>query len=159
KMDLLIFDLDGTLIDSKLDLANAVNAARGSLGLGPIQNETVYSYVGNGAPVLMRRALGPEATEPQVQAALDFFLAYYRDHKLDSTTLYPGVRQALEELRESGVQMAVLTNNPVRVSQAIVDGLGVGRHFRRVYGSNSFDHKKPNPVGVNTLIAECDVDR
>jgi len=154
-MDLLIFDLDGTLIDSRLDLANSVNSARAHLGLQPIHNEAVYSYVGNGAPTLIRRSLGPEATEEQVRVALEFFYAYYRDHMLDYTTLYPGVREALDWFREEGISMAVLTNKPVRFSQAIVDGLGLGGHFRQVYGGNSFEQKKPHPMGVDTLIAEC----
>jgi phosphoglycolate phosphatase len=154
-MDLLIFDLDGTLIDSKLDLAQAANAPRGHLGMPPIENERVYSYVGNGAPVLIRRVLGEEATEAQVQEALEFFLEYYRDHMLDFTVLYPGVREALDRLRDAGVRMAVLTNKPVKISRAILAGLGVGEHFRQVYGGNSFDFKKPHPIGVETLMEEC----
>jgi phosphoglycolate phosphatase len=158
-MDLLIFDLDGTLIDSKQDLANSVNAARTHLGLSPIDDELVFSYVGNGAPVLIRRALGPEASEEDVLEALEFFLSYYREHMLDCTRLYPGVREALDRLLADRVTMAVLTNKPVRFSQAIVEGLGVGGHFVRVYGGNSFEHKKPHPIGVETLLAECQVLR
>ena len=155
RADLLIFDLDGTLIDSKKDLANAANAARGHMGMPPIADERVHSYVGNGAPVLIRRVLGAEATEAQVQEALEFFLEYYRDHMLDYTALYPGVREALDRLRDAGVRMAVLTNKPVRISRAIVDGLGLGGHFQQVYGGNSFDFKKPHPIGVETLMEEC----
>jgi phosphoglycolate phosphatase len=154
RVDLLIFDLDGTLIDSKLDLAHAANATRRHMGMPPLENERVYSYVGNGAPVLIRRVLGAEATEAQVEEALEFFLEYYRDHMLDYTVLYPGVREALNGLREAAVRMAVLTNKPVRISRAIVDGLGVGEHFQQVYGGNSFDFKKPNPIGIETLIKE-----
>jgi phosphoglycolate phosphatase len=156
-MDLLIFDLDGTLIDSKLDLAHAVNATRSHMGLPPLEHERVYSYVGNGAPVLIRRALGPEATETQVQEALEFFLEYYREHYLDYTVLYPGVRESLDRFREAGKRMAVLTNKPVRISKAILDGLGVGSHFFQVYGGNSFDFKKPHPIGVETLMREAGV--
>lgn len=158
-MDLLIFDLDGTLIDSKLDLAHAVNAARAHFALPPIDNECVYSYVGNGAPVLIRKALGPEFSDEEVRNALEFFLAYYRDHMLDNTRLYPGVREGLDQLRAEGVRMAVLTNKPVRFSGAILDGLGVGGHFFRVYGGNSFEQKKPHPVGVETLLSESGVAR
>src|SRR5579863_1589532 len=154
-MDLVIFDLDGTLIDSSHDLANAVNATRAHLGLAPIENETVYSYVGNGAPVLIRKALGPEYADEEVQSALEYFLAYYREHMLDNTALYPGVREVLDEFRRAGLTMAVLTNKPVRFSQGIVDGLGLGAHFRRVYGGNSFEQKKPHPVGIETLMTEC----
>ena len=158
-MDLLIFDLDGTLIDSKQDLANSVNAARAHLGLSPIEDELVYSYVGSGAPVLIRRALGPQASEEDVLEALEFFLSYYREHMLECTRLYPGVREALDRLLAEKVKMAVLTNKPVRFSQAIVEGLGVGGHFVRVYGGNSFEHKKPHPIGVETLLAECAILR
>src|ERR1700681_3537484 len=118
---LVIFDLDGTLIDSKLDLVHSVNAARALMHLDPISDELVSSYVGNGAPVLMRRALGPEASEAEVQRALDYFLGYYRAHMLDNTRLYPGVKEALDRLLNAGTNMAVLTNKPVRFSRALVD--------------------------------------
>jgi len=157
-MILLIFDLDGTLIDSKLDLVHSVNAARGMMGLPHISEELVASYVGNGAPVLIRRALGPEASEADVQRALEFFLAYYRDHMLDHTRLYPTVRGALDRLQQNGVRMAVLTNKPVRFSQAIVDGLGLRGHFFQVYGGNSFQQKKPDPIGITTLMSESGVE-
>jgi len=158
-MDLVIFDLDGTLIDSSRDLANSVNATRAHLHLPPLENETVYSYVGNGAPVLIRRALGPDYTDDEVQNALLYCLGYYRDHMLDHTVLYPGVRKVLDLLRDPGVRMAVLTNKPVRFSQAIIDGLGLHDHFRRVYGGNSFDQKKPHPIGIETLMTECGATR
>jgi phosphoglycolate phosphatase len=157
--DLLIFDLDGTLVDSRLDLANSVNATLRHMGMDPLANERVYTYVGNGAPMLVRRALGDGATEQQVQEALEFFLEFYREHDLDHTALYPGVRESLDRLRAAGKKMAVLTNKPVRMSRHIVEGLGVGNHFFRVYGGNSFDHKKPHPVGVETLMAEAGVGR
>jgi phosphoglycolate phosphatase len=156
-MDLLIFDLDGTLIDSKLDLAHAVNATRAHMSMAPLEHERVYSYVGNGAPVLIRRALGEQATEIEVQEALEFFLEYYREHYLDYTVLYPGVRESLDRLHSAGKRMAVLTNKPVRISNAILQGLDVAEHFFQVYGGNSFDFKKPNPIGVETLIREAGV--
>ena len=156
---LLIFDLDGTLIDSRLDLANSVNATRANLGMPPLHNDTVYSYVGNGVPVLIKRALGEGIPESVLQASQDFFLNYYREHMLDYTTLYPGTVEALEKLSAAGLKLAVLTNKPVRFSQAIVEGLGIASYFQRVYGGNSFDQKKPHPVGVETLMSECDADR
>lgn len=157
--DLLIFDLDGTLIDSKLDLAHSVNATRAHMGMPPLEFERVYSYVGNGAPVLMRRALGEQATEAEVEEALEFFLEYYREHALDYTHLYPGVKESLEQLSGAGRKLAVLTNKPVRMSKAIVEGLGIGRYFFQVYGGNSFDFKKPNPIGVETLMGEAAITR
>ena len=156
---LLIFDLDGTLIDSKLDLAHSVNAARADLGLGPITHDAVFSYVGNGAPVLIRRALGPEASDDDVQRALEFFIRYYGQHCLDNTSLYPGVKEALDRLRSNGIAMAVLTNKPVRISNHIVGGLGLGAHFFRIYGGNSFEQKKPHPIGIDTLITESGLPR
>ena len=157
--DLLIFDLDGTLIDSRLDLAQAVNATRVHMGMGPLENERVYSYVGNGAPALIRRALGEQATEAEVEEGLEYFLEFYREHDLDFTMLYPGVKESLDRLRDAGRQMAVLTNKPVGVSRAIVAGLGVAEHFFKVYGGNSFEFKKPHPIGVEALRKEAGVGR
>jgi phosphoglycolate phosphatase len=154
-LDLFIFDLDGTLIDSKLDLAHAVNATRAHLNLPPLEHELIFSYVGNGAPVLIRRVLGSEASEELVNQALEYFLAYYREHMLDYTVLYPGVRETLEKLDNGERRLAVLTNKPVRISAAILDGLNVGQHFFRVYGGNSFEQKKPDPIGIETLLREA----
>ena len=158
-MDLLIFDLDGTLVDSKHDLVNSVNATRAALGLAPIADEVVASYVGNGAPTLVRRALGPDFSDEQVEQALQYFLGWYREHMLDHTRLYEGVSEALDELRDAGVAMAVLTNKPVRFSQTMIERLGLGAHFFRVYGGNSFEQKKPDPIGVEALLAESGAAR
>jgi len=157
--DLLIFDLDGTLIDSRLDLAQAVNATRRHMGMAPLENERVYSYVGNGAAVLIRRALGEQAGEAEIEEALEYFLEFYREHDLDHTTLYPGVRESLERLAAAGKRMAVLTNKPVRMSRNIVEGLGVAQHFFRVYGGNSFEFKKPHPIGIEVLMEQAGVGR
>lgn len=151
---LLIFDLDGTLIDSRLDLVHAVNATRAEAGRGPLPDEQIFSFVGNGAPVLVQRAMGPEASEEEVANALEFFLDYYRHHALDHTILYPEVGDALERLHASGARLAVLTNKPVRISERIMKGLGLAPLFFRIYGGNSFDHKKPHPIGIETLRAE-----
>ena len=156
--DLLIFDLDGTLIDSKRDLADSVNAMRIHLGEPPLADETVYSYVGNGAPVLVRRAL-PGRPEEEIELGLRYFLEYYRDHMLDATTLYPGVREALDQLMDSPVKMAVLTNKPVRFSEHLIKGLGLDGHFFRIYGGNSFEEKKPHPKGIEMLMEESGIGR
>ncbi len=150
----LIFDLDGTLIDSKLDLALAVNATLEHLGRSPLEHERIYSFVGDGAPALIRRAFGEDMTEAQAEGALSFFLHYYREHMLDNTAPYPGVREGLEQL--AGYPMAVLTNKPVRFSRAILDGLDLSRYFRFVYGGNSFERKKPDPMGVQALLRDLD---
>lgn len=158
-MRLLIFDLDGTLIDSKLDLAQAVNATRAHMSMPPLENDRIFSYVGNGAPVLIRRALGEQASEADVTSALEFFLEYYREHKLDYTTLYPGVKDSLDRLLDAGKRMAILTNKPVNISRAIIQGLGVGHHFFQIYGGNSFEFKKPHPAGVEALMREAAASR
>ncbi|MGA8305292.1 MAG: HAD hydrolase-like protein, partial [Candidatus Acidiferrales bacterium] len=107
----LIFDLDGTLIDSKLDLAHAVNATLAHMKREPLPHETIYSYVGNGAPILVRRALGDATSDEEVDAGLAHFLSYYRAHMLDNTVPYPGVWEGLALLEHH--PMAVLTNKPV----------------------------------------------
>lgn len=156
-MSLLIFDLDGTLIDSRLDLANAVNATRAEMGKPPLEHSLVYSYVGNGAPVLIRKAMGPEASDAEVKQALEFFLGYYRDHAVDATVLYPGVRESLDRLHAAGMQLAVLTNKPVRISEAIMKHFALDAMLFRTYGGNSFEQKKPHPMGIDTLRAEAGV--
>ena len=158
-MDLLIFDLDGTLVDSRLDLANSVNAMRAHLGMSTLSNERVYTYVGNGAPVLVRRSLGEEASDAEVQKGLAFFMDYYAAHDLDYTVLFPGVRESLDRFRAAGKRMAVLTNKPSLMTAHILDGLGVGEHFFRVFGGDSFEQKKPNPIGIETLMRETGVNR
>lgn len=158
-IDLIIFDLDGTLVDSKLDLAHSVNATRKQFGLAPMENDLVYSYVGNGAPVLIRKAMGPDCSEEEIRKALEYFLAYYREHMLDYTRLYPGVQESLDRLKDAGICLSVLTNKPVRISRDILAGLGVADHFFRVYGGNSFEQKKPDPMGVYALLAESGVPK
>jgi phosphoglycolate phosphatase len=148
----LIFDLDGTLIDSGLDLAYSVNAALAESGRSALPNKTIFSYVGDGAAELIRRALGDGASDPEVERILAFFLSYYRAHMLDNTRLYPGVREGLDQL--AGYSMAVLTNKPVRFSRAILEGLHLDKFFRFVYGGNSFEQKKPDPMGVRTLLQD-----
>jgi phosphoglycolate phosphatase len=155
--DLLVFDLDGTLVDSQRDLTDAVNATRVWMGLSPLPTATVSKYVGNGAPVLVQRAL-PDAGEEDWSKGLQYFLDYYREHMLDTTRLYPGVREALDQLQAAGVPLAVLTNKPVRFSIKMIEGLGLDLHFFRIYGGNSFPEKKPDPTGLNALIAEAGVD-
>ena len=155
-MPLLIFDLDGTLIDSRLDLAHAVNATRAQAHRGPLPHEQIFSFVGNGAPVLIQRAMGPEASGEEVRNALEFFLDYYRHHALDYTVLYPGVIEGLERFHAAGAKLAILTNKPVKISHRIMQGLGVAKLFFQIYGGNSFEHKKPHRIGIDTLRAEVD---
>jgi len=159
---LVIFDLDGTLIDSRLDLVHSVNAAIRHIGKPELPEHLIASYVGDGAPALIQRALGGETVdEPLIRKGLEFFLTYYREHKLDHTTIYEGIETALSQVRNSGNgvprKMAVLTNKPVNPSRAIVEALGLKPYFSQVYGGNSFDTKKPDPEGARKLLSESGV--
>src|SRR5271165_4567108 len=151
----LIFDLDGTLIDSKQDLIHSVNALLRELRRSELPAETISGYIGHGAPQLVARALGNGCTEEERQRALQFFLSYYEEHKMDTTCAYPGVPETLEEL--ANVPMAVLTNKPVRISVRILDAMGLSKYFRAIYGGNSFETKKPDPLGARTILRELGV--
>jgi phosphoglycolate phosphatase len=159
---LVIFDLDGTLIDSRLDLVHSVNAALRHIGRPALPDDVIASYVGDGAPILIQRALGGETVdEAIVRKGLEFFLSYYREHKLDHTTVYPGIADALAAIQNSGNGMqrklAVLSNKPVGPSRKIVEALGLGKFFVQVYGGNSFPTKKPDPEGARKLLDELGV--
>lgn len=159
---LLVFDLDGTLIDSRQDLVNSVNATLCHLNRHELPESVIASYIGDGAGMLVRRALGDPDDEAYIDTALTYFLDYYRVHKLDFTRVYPGVIESLEALRLNADgdvrKMAVLTNKPVNPSRAICEALGLSPYFFRIYGGNSFSTKKPDPHGLNTLIREAGVD-
>jgi phosphoglycolate phosphatase len=152
---LLIFDLDGTLIDSAEDLAISMNATRAHFDMPPLDPKLIYSYVGKGAAVLVRKALGPQASEELAETALRFFLKYYRAHALEHTEPYPGVREMIEQVAGDGHRLAVLTNKPVRISRDIIAALGLGAHFGWVYGGDSFARKKPDPIGILTLLDDA----
>ncbi len=160
RVRLLVFDLDGTLIDSRLDLIHSVNAMLRHIGRPELAGDVIASYVGDGAPALVRRALADTDDEAFFGSALEYFLAYYRVHKLDHTTVYDGIPEVLAALASSnGVQrqMAVLSNKPVNPSRLIVQALGLGDFFVSVYGGNSFTTKKPDPLGVLTILQETGV--
>lgn len=149
---LLVFDLDGTLIDSKVDLAVAVNVALESYGISPLPHPTIYSYVGDGATILIRRALPPGKADllPEV---LDRFLSYYRRHLLDTTRPYPGVVDSLRKW--TGMyRMAVLTNKPLAMTEEILAGLSLSGYFFEVRGGDSFGNKKPHPEGLIHILRQ-----
>jgi phosphoglycolate phosphatase len=160
-LKLLVFDLDGTLIDSCKDLCNSVNATLRHCGRAPLADQEIASFIGDGALMLVRRALfnGAQVDEAQLALAYDFFLAYYREHKLDFTYAYSGVLEALTALRTqpdgSPRSMAVLTNKPVRPARAICEALGLAPFFMSIYGGNSFATKKPDPAGLLAVMSEA----
>jgi phosphoglycolate phosphatase len=153
----LIFDLDGTLIDSKLDLIHSVNATLTEMGREKLSDEVISSYIGHGAPMLISRALGGVAKEDELARGLGYFLEYYEEHKLDNTTLYPGVTETLAKLGEQRISMAVLTNKPVKISVRILEALSVAQYFQTIYGGNSFETKKPDPLGAKAILREFKV--
>ncbi|HET9697523.1 MAG TPA: HAD-IA family hydrolase [Terriglobales bacterium] len=157
---LLIFDLDGTLIDSRQDLTNSVNAMLRNYGRPELPCDLIATYIGDGAPMLVRRALGDPDDEKFVAEALVFFLAYYREHKLDNTYVYEGIRESLNDIRAArngDIKMAVLSNKPVNPSRAICEALGLSEFFFQTYGGNSFPTKKPDPQGACELLKEAQV--
>ncbi len=166
QLKLLVFDLDGTLIDSAQDLCNSVNATLAHVGREPLSDAVVAGYIGDGAVMLMRRALfGPDAVETDEELlarAYQFFLVYYREHKLDYTYAYEGVLEALAALHQLHEHpdgparlMAVLTNKPVRPAREICAALGLAPYFLNIYGGNSFTTKKPDPEGLAALMNEA----
>jgi phosphoglycolate phosphatase len=158
---LIVFDLDGTLIDSKKDLCNSINAMLTEFHRQPLPEEIIATYIGDGAGMLVRRALGDPHDEALIEDALAHFLDYYREHKLDYTYVYPGIFEALQAMRalSNGTEraMAVLTNKPIAPSEAICSALGISPYMFRIYGGNSFATKKPDPEGLNVLMAEAGV--
>ena len=159
---LLVFDLDGTLIDSVADLAASINAMLDHYGRPELPLPVISSYIGDGASMLVRRALGDPDDDGFVHEALGFFLGYYRVHKLDHTYIYAGVLDALRTLQtswpgEQAPAMAVLTNKPIVASRDICAALGLSQFFFNIYGGNSFHTKKPDPHGIDQLIEEAGV--
>lgn len=168
RLKLLVFDLDGTLIDSAQDLCNSVNATLAHFGQPPLPDPLIASFVGNGVPILVRRSLAAEEGLPPEQVdeklladAIAFFIGYYREHKLDFTYAYEGVLDALKALRAlhdapggAPRTMAVLTNKPVRPARGICEGLGMADYFLHIYGGDSFPVKKPDPFGLRSLMEE-----
>lgn len=162
RIRLLVFDLDGTLIDSREDLTNCINAMLRHLGRNELPTEVISSYIGDGAPMLVRRALGDPDDQQLFESGLDYFLSFYREHKLDHTRAYEGIHDALRSMqRHSGengrLTSAILTNKPVNPSRQIVQALGLAEFFAQVYGGNSFATKKPDPLGIQTLMKEFQV--
>lgn len=148
-VDALVFDLDGTLVDSRRDLAAAVNRTREDYGLDALPVDEVVALVGHGAAHLIRRVtedLGPD----RVPKALRCFFRHYRDRLLDTTHPYPGVEEMLEALAPHH-PLAILTNKPESFSRDILAGLGIARYFDHLLGGDSLPTRKPDPEGLREL--------
>src|SRR3981189_2721160 len=145
-----LFDLDGTLIDSKLDLVNSINFMLLEMQRDVLPPATVPTCIGHGAPKLVADVLGPDAAEADRKRGLEIFLAHYGEHNLDATRAYPGVVEGLEPLQDP--PMGVLTNKRVKLSVEILEALGLRKFFRSVYGGDSFEKKKPDPAGALAIL-------
>jgi len=148
----VVFDLDGTLADTRDDLVAAVNYALRILQLPVLPAEVIYNYIGEGARRLVGRALGSEHQE-RMEEAVSIFLRYYEAHLLDRTVPYPGVPDTVARLRENGVVLSVLTNKPERFSRTILQQLGLLPAFSYVVGGDSLPARKPDPCGIDYLIS------
>ena len=151
RYDHIAFDLDGTVIDSRADLAAATNHVLRSFGRAEIPPASVYELVGEGARRLVERALG-ESDDDRIAEGVRRFLAYYGEHLLDSTVLYPGIADALVALTRAGVALTVLSNKPEAYSRTILDGLGVVSRFQAIIGGDSLSTRKPDPAGLQHLV-------
>ncbi len=155
-IQLVVFDLDGTLVDSSRDLAAATNALLTDLGGAALSQEVVVSFVGEGAALLVRRALERAGLAPDTPQALEQFLRYYDTRLLDTTRPYPGMVETVTAIRSSR-RTAVLTNKPVRPTLQILQGLGMDALFSDVVGGDSVHGRKPDPSGLLHLAARAGV--
>ena len=144
---LVVFDLDGTLVDSSTDLANATNALVAELGGAALPDQRIVEMVGEGAAVLVRRALTAAGVDPETPGALERFLALYDARLLQHTRAYDGIPDALEWL-STRVPLAVLTNKPAAATRRILAGLGLARYFRETIGGDSPFGRKPIPQAL-----------
>jgi phosphoglycolate phosphatase len=151
-LEAVLFDLDGTLIDSKKDIAAAANAARVHFGLEPLPLDTVVSYIGHGANRLLELALGETATAERLREGTDVLMAHYRDFLVVHTTVYLGVRELLDHLKKRGVRMGVVSNKPHALTPLTLQKLGLDGYFLVALGADATAHKKPHPEPLLTAL-------
>jgi len=155
KLDLLIFDLDGTIIDSKLDLCNAVNYTLRELGHAEKDVDLIAKYIGRGLSNFIKSTLG-EVGEENIQKAREIFMKRYEGHLLDNTVLYPNVQKTLEHF--SGNRKAIVTNKLTSMTNTILEGLGAKTHFEKIIGAGDLPENKPSPLPVLTLLNNFKVE-
>lgn len=147
---LVAFDLDGTLVDSALDLAYAGNCMLAELGLDSVTDNQVRKWVGNGAPKLVERLItqqaNPSPHHPFFEKAFALFLELYEKNMCHFSRLYDGVEEGLKGLNESGFMLACITNKPIRFSGPILEQLGIGHFFEKIVGGDSYSQIKPHPM-------------
>jgi phosphoglycolate phosphatase len=157
KYQCLLFDLDGTLVDSRIDLINSINLMLAELGRERLPDSSVISFVGEGARLLIERALRATQEEPPQTAEIDHALAvfgrHYREHLLDRTTIYPEVEETLGSL--VNIAKAVVTNKPYEFTVALLDGIGLSSHFDIILGGDSLPERKPSPLMLLEAARRC----
>lgn len=150
---LIVFDLDGTLIDSAADLAAAVNSMLGDFGCEPLPVPEVRRMIGDGVAMLVARALAArDCRQADVARAAEIFMRHYASDATSLTTAFPGAAEALQALRAAGIPLAVCTNKPERITAGILDALGLAGYFTRVIGGDSLPFRKPDPRVLLTLL-------
>jgi phosphoglycolate phosphatase len=150
---LVVFDLDGTLIDSAPDMHRAVNRMLGDLGCAPLTLADIRSMVGDGASALIARALAArQCVSADPTKALTDFLQHYEAEPTAVTRTFPGVPETLERLQAAGLTLAVCTNKPSRLTQMILDRLCVARFFARVVAGDSMPYRKPDPRALMEVV-------
>lgn len=153
----VVFDLDGTLVDSSPDLAASLNHTLATIGRSTLPLADVVKMIGNGARTLIRRGLAATgvADDALVAQAYPTFMAYYGDHLSDLTRPYPGVELALDRLAEMGVALAVCTNKPEAPARALINALGWERRFAAIVGGDTLKVLKPDPAPLHLAIEQA----
>ncbi|PHS73158.1 MAG: phosphoglycolate phosphatase [Cycloclasticus sp.] len=159
---LIAFDLDGTLVDSAPDLANAVNATLAELKLPEYHQDQVRGWIGNGAQVLIKRALAGdikgEVPAELLEKVYPTFLKYYAEHLCVDSVLYSGVKDTLQALKQSGIALACITNKPSQFTLPLLEQLGVAEFFDYVACGNTFSEKKPHPMPLLQVAEHFNVE-
>lgn len=156
KAELLLFDFDGTLIDSKLDIATSVNLTLGDLGLPLRSVEEIYGFVGDGVKRLLRLSVGEGGGEDRYEAALKIFRSHYLTHCVKTTRFYPGIDAVLEHYESR--KKAIVTNKAPEYTRCIVEGLGATHFFHAVEGARETSDLKPEPVMLQRVLKELQVE-
>ena len=156
-LPLIVFDLDGTLVDSHRDLTDAANALLEELGAAPLGADEVTGMVGEGAAVLVRRVLKRAGVTVDARGALERFLVHYNARLLATTRPYDGMMETLCRLRDEGRRLAVLTNKPHEATMRVLEGLGLIDLFADVIGGDTTYGRKPDPAGLLALVSNAGV--
>lgn len=153
----VLFDLDGTLVDSLEDLADSVNYMRERFGMAALSTTEVRSMIGKGSRNLVQQALGSDNSE-EIELGLRYFLEFNNAHIVDKSRLYPGVREVLEDLDQHEIPLAVVSNKNESLSRLILKSLGIDGYFRTISGGDTFPERKPSPLPLQRVIEQLGVE-